>query len=291
MRRLVAFVLLLIGALLVPASTVAWWAHDAVVSADGYVETVAPLAKDPAVVAEVEDRLTTATTQRVADSTGAPAGQVRPLVRLAVQRAVADPAFGRVWRASNRDVHRQVVAVLRGRSTSAGPGSTVGVQLAPVSVTVREELVAAGIPFADRLPTVRSTLPLLPTDQLARARGGYAVLDAWGPVLPFVTALVVALGLLAARRRAGSLAWTALASLAGAGPRAARRWCPVASPSPRRCRGPCRRRWPGRSSTPSPRACGTTCWWSRSARGRCWWSRRWSQRRPARAVDPPPGSP
>jgi hypothetical protein len=220
-RSLVAFVLLLIACLLVPVAVVGWWAHDAVIPADGYVETVAPLATDPAVVDDVEDRLVTATLQRIAaapgSSTVSSTGAAEPLVRSAVGRAVADPAFARAWEAANRVLHTQVIGILSGDTPTVRSGSMAGLQLAPISGAVRAELGAAGVPFADRLPTVQATLPLVPTDDLVRARGVYRVVDDWGRVLPFIVLALVALGALVARRGARAVAWTAIGALVALG--------------------------------------------------------------------------
>jgi hypothetical protein len=216
-RSLVAFLVLTVAALLVPVSTVGWWAHDALIPADGFVGTVRPLATNPAVVAEVEDRLVTETLHRIEASTGVPAGQVEPLVRPAVRRAVSDPAFARAWEIATRTLHAQLVGILSGRTRTTRSGTMTALQLAPLSDTVRKQLSAAGVPFADRLPTVRAALPLLPSDDLARARGAYRLLDTWGRVLPFVVLVLAALGALLARRGARALARAAFGSLVALG--------------------------------------------------------------------------
>jgi hypothetical protein len=209
-RSTLAFLLLLVGVVLVPVATAGRWAHDALVPADGFVATVAPLATEPVVTGEVEDRLVAATTGELEARTGVGGEQVEPVVRLAVQRALADPAFARVWRTATRDVHSQIVDVLTGSSLAA---PDVGLRLAPLSGSVRRELVAAGVPFAGRLPTVRTTVPLLPASELAQARGAFALLRDRAPVLPSVTLLLVGLGLLVAPRRASALGFSCLAVL------------------------------------------------------------------------------
>jgi len=209
-RSALAFLLLLVGVVLVPVATAGRWAHDVLVPPDGFVATVAPLATDPTVTGEVEDRVVAATTRQLATGTGVDGRQVEPLVRLAVQRAVADPAFARVWRTSTRDVHAQLVDVLSGSSPAT---SDVGLRLAPVSGSVRRELVAAGVPFAERLPTVQATVTLVPGSELARARGAFALLEERGPELPVVTLLLIGLGLLVARRRTSALGYSCLAVL------------------------------------------------------------------------------
>ena len=57
-RPFVVVTLVLVAAVLAPASVVARWAHDEVADTDRYVETVAPLAQDPAVQQAVVDRVT-----------------------------------------------------------------------------------------------------------------------------------------------------------------------------------------------------------------------------------------
>src|SRR6478736_101696 len=58
-RPVVASVLIVLMAVLAPLSVVARWAHDTVSDTDRYVETVAPLASDPAVQDAIIDRITT----------------------------------------------------------------------------------------------------------------------------------------------------------------------------------------------------------------------------------------
>jgi hypothetical protein len=165
----------------------------------------------------VEDRLVAATLQRIAASTGSGVGQAEPLVRLAVGRAVSDPAFARAWEVANRDLHAQLIGILSGRTPTTRSGSMTGLQLAPLSSAVREELSAAGVPFADRLPTVQASIPLVASEDLARARGVYRAVDDWGRVLPFVVLALLALGALAARRGARALAVTSVGALVGLG--------------------------------------------------------------------------
>lgn len=208
MRATLAFLLLLAGVVLVPVATVAWWADHELVRADGFVETVAPLATDPAVTDEVEDRLTAETTARIAEGTGVPGEQVGAPVRLAVRRAIADPAYARVWSITSVDVHRQLTGILRGRTAATGD---VGLRLAPLSDAVRQELVSSGIPLASRLPTVQATVPLLPADELVHARGAYTLLEDRARDLPLAALLLIALGLLVAPRRASALGYSCLA--------------------------------------------------------------------------------
>lgn len=218
MRSLLAGVLLVLGALLVPVSTVSWWLRDTVVSADGYVEAVTPLADDEEVQAALEDVVVRRTEATLGDQLPAVvAEQARPLVRTAVARAVDDPSFVRAWRVANRDVHEQVIGVLSGRSTPRARDGTVEIRLDSVTDGVRDELVGSDVPFADRIPATDATLPLGSTADLARARDAYALLERWGPVLPAATLGLLVAGLTVARRRGAALAGTAAVTLVGLG--------------------------------------------------------------------------
>src|SRR5512141_2761195 len=143
MRALVAGVVLLVGALLVPVATAGWWVRDTIVPTQAYVDTVAPLATNPAVVSAVEDRLVEQT-MRAADHVDQLNGVLRPRVRrlvgVAVQRVVEDPAFADAWRLSNRVAHEQLVAVLSGDSSAVSirQDSTVDLQLATLATAVRK---------------------------------------------------------------------------------------------------------------------------------------------------------
>jgi hypothetical protein len=244
-RGLVAGVLLLVAAALVPVSTTAWWLRHDVVPASAYVEAVTPLATDPAVVDEVEQQLVRQAMRAVDDARvvdrieaaldsgllpPAVARQLRALrvdtdarVRALVARAVRDvvesPGFVPVWQAANRSAHRQVVRVLSGGSGSVTvrPDSTVDVRLGALSADLERQLAARGLPFASALPRVDATVPVGDLQGLRRARTAYAALDTYGGVLPLVTGVLLLLGLVAARRRGLALAVTATLALLGLG--------------------------------------------------------------------------
>ena len=55
--RTVGTIFLVLGVLLIPVSITGWWVQATLTNTDRYVETVAPLATDPEVVAAVEDRI------------------------------------------------------------------------------------------------------------------------------------------------------------------------------------------------------------------------------------------
>lgn len=225
MRGLVTFLVLLAACVLVPVTVATTWLRSDVVATGGYVDTVAPLATDPAVVRAVEGRLVTATVRQLAASprwAHVPASvrnRARGLVSAAVVRVVEHPAFAETWEAANRVAHRELVAALSSDSTSVSvrPDSVVEISLAPLTEEIRHELVATGVPFASALPRLQAGLPIGTVEDLSRAQRAYSGLERWGPVLPFVTLGLLVLGLVLARRRVRAVGLTALGSAVGIG--------------------------------------------------------------------------
>jgi hypothetical protein len=219
MRSLLAFVLLLLGGLMVPTATAGWWLRDTVVPQSAYVDTVAPLAADE----DVQDAVAAKLERETTDSLGAlPPGiadQVEPLVRRATRVVVEGPAFEEAWRESNRAAHRQIIGALAGESDSVGVGAgdTVELRLGPLSAAVREEVDKAGIPFSGAIPRTDTTYPIGSTEELGRAQTAYRLLEDYGRALPLVAGVLIVLGLVLARRRGPALALTAVVALVGLG--------------------------------------------------------------------------
>ena len=180
-------VLLLVVALLAPLAVVATWVHDEISDTDRYVQTVTPLASDPAVqsavVARVTDGIVTrldveAVSKQALDAIAAQglpprvatslsalstplANAVTSFIEKAVTRFVASDAFQQAWVAANRQAHTQMVAVLTGKQGGAiqVSGNTVSVNLAAVIGAVKTRLEKAGFALASRIPEVNAQFP------------------------------------------------------------------------------------------------------------------------------------
>ncbi|MHC3469902.1 hypothetical protein ACYF6T_14410 [Streptomyces sp. 7R007] len=220
LRRAAATLLLLLTMLLTPLAVVAAWVHDEVVDTDRYVQTVAPLAADPAVQNVVIDRLTrrvvsqidvdalTASLTRTLEDSGAPprvvagstalAGPLRSavtsVVHRNVSRVITSDAFQQVWEGSNRRAHAAVVRMLTGDGSGAlrAQGDSVQLNLGPVVDQVRQRLVDAGFEKAAAIPDSDRTITLFRTEQLGRAQDGMRLLDIVGTWLPVLTVAVAA---------------------------------------------------------------------------------------------------
>jgi hypothetical protein len=237
-RTVVVVVLLVMVAVLAPLSIVATWANDEVGNTDRYVQTVTPLASDPAVqnavitritdeifkvvdvqavtqeaVAALEARgLPPAVAQRL-DSLSAPLARgVRNFVTKQVTKLVESPAFQDAWVQANRQAHTQLVGVLTGKGTDnvSVKGGTVSVNLATVIESVKTQLVNAGFGLAAQIPTVNAQFTVLQSADLTKAQSIFRLLDSLARWLPFLALLLVAIAVYVARNRRKALIASAL---------------------------------------------------------------------------------
>ncbi|HEY1487542.1 MAG TPA: hypothetical protein VGF84_15660, partial [Micromonosporaceae bacterium] len=221
---------LVIAALLGGLAVVAGYVRSEVLDTDTYVQTVAPLASDPVVQDALAQRLTTAIVDRtditqLADNVasaliakGAPA-QLQQLVGPAIagltsfldskiKELLATPQFEAVWQDINRVAHEGLVTDLTGRNgrVQHSNGTTITIDLGEVLTALKPRLVAAGLGFVDKIPTVSIPFTLIQSDSLPKIRTYTRILDVVGTWLPYA-ALLIFLGgvLIAPNRRRGLL--------------------------------------------------------------------------------------
>jgi hypothetical protein len=231
-RSVIAAVLLVIGCALVPVSLVAVWSHDEVSDTDRFVQTVGPLAADPAVQEAITNRVTTTVfeyvhVEQLADEAiaalaaqGLPPQLVQRLtaftptlqtaatgfVRDKVAQMVASPQFDAAWQQAVRIAHQQATTVLSGQSsTIVVQGGTVYLDLAPFIDAAKQRLAADGLTAVNLIPEVHPSIALAPADQLVRAQSAYTTLEYVATVLPWITVLVLAVGVYLARRHLRAL--------------------------------------------------------------------------------------
>ena len=226
LRSVLAAVLLVIGVVLVPVGVTATWLRTTVTDTDNWVETVTPLATDPAVTAFVEDRATARVLVAISDqhlvdralealeAGGRPvaarslgllkaplAAQVEQVVRRVVTAVVGSDQFATVWVAANQVSHAQLVAVLSRSPDGAivDNGSTVSIDIGNLVEPIEQRLVAAGVPLVDKLPPITVSVPLLPSSDLDTARTAYNALRIGGVALPLLALAFIAGGVALAR--------------------------------------------------------------------------------------------
>ena len=241
-----AVVLLVVAALLFSASTVAVFVRTQLLDTNRYVETVAPLARDPAVQDAITNRLTDEfmtkvdvaglTQQLVAalQERGAPeiltqltgpiVSGVRNFVRTEIHKVVTSDQFARVWDSANRIAHDELDRVLttgQGEFLTA-QGTEISLNVGALLTIVKQRLVDAGFGLAARVPDSSITVPLFHVEDLPRIRTAVSVLNTLYWLLPLLALVLLLAGVLVApnRRRGlltGSIAFAvALLLLLGA---------------------------------------------------------------------------
>jgi hypothetical protein len=226
LREVAAAVLLVLTLVFAPLAVVAVWVHDTVADTDRYVQTVTPLASEPAVqsalvnrltdrvVAQVDVQAVTASLTKVLADNGAPprvvdasralAGPLRAAVQAVVHRVinrvVTSDVFKEAWVAGNRRAQSAVVGMLTGEGNGAlkASGDTVQLDIGVVVDQVQKRLVDAGFKKAAAIPQIDRSVTLFRTDKLSKAQNGMRLLDILGTWMPVLTLIVAAAAVWAA---------------------------------------------------------------------------------------------
>lgn len=222
--------LMTVAGLLFSASVVAVYVRTQLLNTDRYVQTVAPLARDPVIQNAITDRLTdefmtrldiAGLTQQLIDQLqqrGAPdilnqlAGPitngVRSFVSSQIHNIVASDTFAQVWDSANRVAHEEIDAVLttgHGRILTS-QGTEVSVNVGALLTIVKQKLVDSGFGLAANVPDVSITMPLFHSDQLPRIRTYVSLLNTAAWMLPLLTLVLLVAGVaVAPNRRRGLL--------------------------------------------------------------------------------------
>ncbi|MCX4692315.1 hypothetical protein [Streptomyces sp. NBC_01408] len=209
MRTILSAVLIVLVALLVPASAVAYWADRELGDADRYTAAMSPLAADPAVQGVVVTQVTRALAGQI--DAGPFQGGVEALLGEAMHSFTGTPAYRTAWDAANRAAHAAFLEAL-----TTGHGDAVTIDLAPVIAQVKGELVADGVPFADRIPETHVSVKVMEYDGLGALRKGFRMLQVAGIWLPLLTLVLAAAAIAVAVHRRRAVVATGLGLAAGA---------------------------------------------------------------------------
>lgn len=236
-RALVSAIVITLGCVLAPVSVLGVWAANQVSNTDRYVANMAPLISEPPIQHALSARITDEINSRIdvpaltASASAelaranlprlsalltnfqAPiANGVDSLVSTTVSRAVASPAMATIWVSANRAAHQGIVRVLSGQGNGSLSvvNNQVVLSLGPLIAQVKDNLIARGFGFADKIPTVNATFPLFEAPNLAKAQRGYRLITTLRWVLPFLSLLLLAAGIWIARRHRRALIGAAL---------------------------------------------------------------------------------
>jgi hypothetical protein len=232
-RTLLAVILITLACLLAPLSAVSVWARGEVTDTDRYVETVAPLADDPAFQQAIAARITRTVfnhidvediTERalnaLANSPELPKEVAAALPALSVPltnglrsftedqvlAVVRSDTFDDAWVAAQRTAHEQLVAALSGEDSAVSVNQqSVSVNLAAIIEVVKQRLIDRGFQLAERIPETDVEFVVFESADVGKVQTAYSVLDTVGYWMPFIVVAIALLGVYVARNHRRAL--------------------------------------------------------------------------------------
>lgn len=243
LRRVVAALLIIVASLLAPFAVGALWADRTITETDTFVETLSPLADDPAVQQAVATEVSTALIDgidaqaRVSEALSrlnGPLAGVRPdsaiaeaiasgingAIESGVTSYTQSDRFGDAWMAIATLLQQQFVKLINRDTADAAVTLQDGQIVLDTKVAVEKvqaQLVERGVPFADKIevPGREVVLADAPNLQIAAdALGIFLPVASW---LWLVVLLMFVLGIALWRPRARGVLWTGLGLMLGGG--------------------------------------------------------------------------
>lgn len=217
-KRIAAWVLVVVACILSVLSVVAVFARNQLLNTDTYVNTVAPLASNPAIQTQIAKQVSenlisrTNVETRVKDALPPKAGFLATPVTSGLEsvtnelalKAVQSEQFSELWVAANRASHRQLVAVLTGSNEGSvsSKNGKVTIDLSQVEVDVKKKLNAKGITVFDKIPAVKGLdFVLFQSKDLVKVQKVTKLLNDLAIILPIITLLCLAASVVLARNR------------------------------------------------------------------------------------------
>lgn len=218
MRSFAAFLLVVIATLVAPLAIATTWVTERVDDRQEYLDTVAPLADDPAVRRVMADAAAAAAVAALQQHVpvGLP-GAVDTWAQAAANEVVESREFPKIWRDANRDLHGQVIDLLE--DPDADTSGSLTVDAGPLVAQVLLVLEDRGIPVG-LLPTVPLQVPVVERAKVAEGGPAYRTTHSAAGWLPFAWAALVGLAVLVAtgwRGRARTAGFALLGGALGAG--------------------------------------------------------------------------
>jgi hypothetical protein len=209
-RSVAALLVFIIAVLVTPVALVGHWGHRTVIDTTRYLETVGPLAADPAVQESISTAVTNSITSQIntdelvggllgnivknpaiQDKLSGPiAAGINGLIGQAVSAFVASDAFQQIWLTLNTGIQKSLLLILEGKD--GGPvslqGDQVVLDVSSLIGAVQQNLVDRGVSVAANipLPATDKQIVLFSSPALAQIRTIYSLtspLLAWFPLL------------------------------------------------------------------------------------------------------------
>ena len=209
-RTVLAWVLLTTALVLTPITMTAVWVRNLLLNTDHYVETMAPLATDPAIQTAIATRVTNEVfaDQRVQkaiagklpdsiDFLAAPAAQaLRQTTYNVTLKVTQSKQFATLWNQANRLAHTSVEKALTGNGTvtlNVRNGQIV-LDLTPIYAQVAKQLDKTSLGITSRIPfkQLNKTFVLADVSTLQQAQTATRLLDRTANVLPWLVIVMLA---------------------------------------------------------------------------------------------------
>lgn len=214
MRSFCVLLLVVLATLVAPLAIATTWVSERVDDRQEYVDTVAPLADDPAVRKVLADAAAAASVAALQQyvPVGLP-DAVSAWSQAAATEVVESPKFPEFWRQANSDLHGQVIDVLE--DPDADTSGSLTVDAGPLVAQVLLVLEDRGIPI-NLLPTIPLQVPVVERSKVAEGGPAYRATHSAAGWLPLVWAGLVALAVLVATGWRGRVRAAGFALLGGA---------------------------------------------------------------------------
>lgn len=220
-----------LGSLLLALAIPAIWVNRTLMDTDRWVETMAPLASDPAIQTTVANAVSDAVLEAVDVSAlteqylpeqlqplAAPiAGAVENFVRTQTLNFTRSDKFATAWAEANRITHATLVKVITERDGAvlSNQGGVISIHTGPIAEEIKQRLVDRGLTILNRVPTTRLDKEIVLVDQpwIAEAARMVNQLQALAYWLPLLAAVAYGLALLTATDRRKAILWAGWGAL------------------------------------------------------------------------------
>ena len=231
-RTPVSIVLIVLGCIIAPVAVIGSWAALEISDTGRYVATVEPLIHDPAIQNYLTDQITnqitsslnvTGLVNQAADQLNSKgltrisslltqfgpqiSSSVSGFIHSTVHSAISSQAMATAWVQANTLAHQSLVKVLSGQGGGAisTKNGQIVLNLGPLIVVAKQDLVARGFKLASSIPPVSPTLALFQAKDLGKAQTYYRLVKAGRIILIVLSLLLLAAGVWVARGRRRAL--------------------------------------------------------------------------------------
>lgn len=203
-RTAFATLLVLLGCLLAGPAVAAFVLVNEVTDEENYLEAVTPLADEPAVQNAVAAEISDALGEKVPEA-------ARPLVDSSINNFVQSDEFRTSWVEVNREVHPQVIAMLRDEGDAVAiEGDAIVLDLGVVAADLKARFVADEVPLAEQIPEVDARVEVLSGPSIRQAVPAFDLLEKLSVWLPVASIALIVFGLMLSARRGQTLIVTGI---------------------------------------------------------------------------------